>query len=74
MSENICILVADDHPLFRKGVFIRLLRNRTSGSSLSQPSGSSPDYITNILHKLHVRSRVEAAMLAARGTRGNTIE
>lgn len=45
------------------------LTNREIGDRLHLSEKTIKHYITNILEKLHVRSRVEAAMLAVRGTR-----
>ncbi len=50
----------------------RGLTNREIGEQLHLPEKTIKHYITNILQKLLVRSRVEAAMLAARGSRGDT--
>jgi len=52
----------------------RGLTNREIGEQFHLSEKTIKHYITNILQKLHVRSRVEAAMLAVRGSRGNTIE
>ena len=49
----------------------RGLTNREIGEQLHLSEKTIKHYITNILQKLHVRSRVEAAMLAARGSRGD---
>jgi len=43
------------------------LTNREIGDRLHLSEKTIKHYITNILEKLHVRSRVEAAMLAVRG-------
>jgi hypothetical protein len=51
----------------------RGLTNREIGEQLHLSEKTIKHYITNILGKLHVRSRVEAAMLAVRGSRGDTI-
>lgn len=48
----------------------RGLTNREIGEQFHLSEKTIKHYITNILQKLHVRSRVEAAMLAARGIRG----
>jgi DNA-binding NarL/FixJ family response regulator len=45
------------------------LTNREIGDRLHLSEKTIKHYITNILEKLHVRSRVEAAMLAVRGAR-----
>jgi two-component system nitrate/nitrite response regulator NarL len=45
------------------------LTNREIGERLHLSEKTIKHYITNILEKLHVRSRMEAAMLAVRGTR-----
>jgi two-component system nitrate/nitrite response regulator NarL len=45
------------------------LTNREIGDRLHLSEKTIKHYITNILEKLHVRSRMEAAMLAVRGTR-----
>jgi len=45
------------------------LTNREIGERLHLSEKTIKHYITNILEKLHVRSRVEAAMLAVRGAR-----
>ena len=50
---------------------VRGLTNREIGDSLHLSEKTIKHYITNILEKLHVRSRVEAAMLAVRGARRN---
>jgi two-component system, NarL family, nitrate/nitrite response regulator NarL len=47
------------------------LTNREIGDRLHLSEKTIKHYITNILEKLHVRSRVEAAMLAVRGARRN---
>lgn len=47
------------------------LTNREIGERLHLSEKTIKHYITNILEKLHVRSRVEAAMLAVRGARRN---
>jgi len=53
---------------------VRGLTNREIGERLHLSEKTIKHYITNILEKLHVRSRVEAAMLAVRGTRrGDTL-
>jgi len=48
---------------------VRGLTNREIGDRLHLSEKTIKHYITNILEKLHVRSRVEAAMLAVRGPR-----
>ncbi|HXE48510.1 MAG TPA: response regulator transcription factor [Ramlibacter sp.] len=48
---------------------VRGLTNREIGDRLHLSEKTIKHYITNILEKLHVRSRVEAAMLAVRGAR-----
>jgi two-component system nitrate/nitrite response regulator NarL len=48
---------------------VRGLTNREIGERLHLSEKTIKHYITNILEKLHVRSRVEAAMLAVRGPR-----
>ena len=45
------------------------LTNREIGERLHLSEKTIKHYITNILEKLHVRSRMEAAMLAVRGGR-----
>ena len=45
------------------------LTNREIGERIHLSEKTIKHYITNILEKLHVRSRVEAAMLVARGGR-----
>lgn len=50
---------------------VRGLTNREIGEHLHLSEKTIKHYITNILEKLHVRSRVEAAMLAVRGARRN---
>jgi two-component system nitrate/nitrite response regulator NarL len=50
----------------------RGLTNRAIGEQLHLSEKTIKHYVTNILEKLHVRSRVEAAMLAVRGSRGDT--
>jgi two-component system, NarL family, nitrate/nitrite response regulator NarL len=50
----------------------RGLTNRQIGEQIHLSEKTIKHYITNILQKLHVRSRVEAAMLAVRGFRGDT--
>ncbi len=50
---------------------VRGLTNREIGDHLHLSEKTIKHYITNILEKLHVRSRVEAAMLAVRGARRN---
>ena len=50
---------------------VRGLTNREIGDQLHLSEKTIKHYITNILEKLHVRSRVEAAMLAVRGARRN---
>jgi len=52
----------------------RGLTNREIGEQFHLSEKTIKHYITNILQKLHVRSRVEAAMLAVRGSRGNTMK
>lgn len=52
----------------------RGLTNREIGEQFHLSEKTIKHYITNILEKLHVRSRVEAAMLAVRGSRGGTIK
>jgi len=52
----------------------RGLTNRAIGEQLHLSEKTIKHYVTNILEKLHVRSRVEAAMLAVRGTRGDLKE
>jgi len=52
----------------------RGLTNREIGEQIHLSEKTIKHYITNILQKLHVRSRVEAAMLAVRGSRGNNIK
>jgi DNA-binding NarL/FixJ family response regulator len=47
------------------------LTNREIGDRLHLSEKTIKHYITNILEKLHVRSRVEAAMLAVRSARRN---
>jgi DNA-binding NarL/FixJ family response regulator len=47
------------------------LTNREIGERLHLSEKTIKHYITNILEKLHVRSRVEAAMLAVGGARRN---
>lgn len=47
------------------------LTNREIGERLHLSEKTIKHYITNILEKLHVRSRMEAAMLAVRGARQN---
>ena len=49
------------------------LTNREIGERLHLSEKTIKHYITNILEKLHVRSRVEAAMLAVRGARRNEV-
>lgn len=49
----------------------RGMTNRAIGEELHLSEKTIKHYVTNILEKLHVRSRVEAAMLAVRGTRGD---
>lgn len=51
----------------------RGLTNREIGEQIHLSEKTIKHYITNILQKLHVRSRVEAAMLAVRGSRGSSI-
>ena len=48
------------------------LTNREIGDRIHLSEKTIKHYITNILEKLHVRSRVEAAMIVARGGRRNT--
>jgi len=50
----------------------RGLTNREIGERLHLAEKTIKHYITNILEKLHVRSRVEAATLAVRGSLGDT--
>ena len=50
------------------------LTNREIGEQFHLSEKTIKHYITNILQKLHVRSRVEAAMLAVRGSRGDTMK
>jgi two-component system, NarL family, nitrate/nitrite response regulator NarL len=50
----------------------RGLTNREIGDQIHLSEKTVKHYMTNILEKLHVRSRVEAAMLAARGGRSDT--
>ena len=45
------------------------LTNREIGERLHLSEKTIKHYITNILEKLHVRSRMEAAMLAVRSAR-----
>jgi two-component system, NarL family, nitrate/nitrite response regulator NarL len=52
----------------------RGLTNREIGEQFHLSEKTIKHYITNILEKLHVRSRVEAAMLAVRGSRSDTIK
>lgn len=52
----------------------RGLTNREIGERFHRSEKTIMHYITNILQKLHVRSRVEAAMLAVRGSRGNIVK
>ena len=52
----------------------RGLTNRAIGEQLHLSEKTIKHYVTNILEKLHVRSRVEAAMLAVRGTRADLKE
>ena len=47
----------------------RGMTNRAIGEQLHLSEKTIKHYVTNILDKLHVRSRVEAAMLAVRGSR-----
>ena len=47
------------------------LTNREIGDRLHLSEKTIKHYITNILEKLHVRSRMEAAMLAVRGAKGD---
>lgn len=49
----------------------RGMTNRAIGEQLHLSEKTIKHYVTNILEKLHVRSRVEAAMLAVRGSRGD---
>jgi DNA-binding NarL/FixJ family response regulator len=51
----------------------RGLTNREIGEQFHLSEKTIKHYITNILEKLHVRSRVEAAMLAVRSSRGDAI-
>ena len=48
----------------------RGMTNREIGEQLHLSEKTIKHYVTNILEKLHVRSRVEAALLAVRGERG----
>ena len=50
----------------------RGMKNREIGEQLHLSEKTIKHYITNILEKLHVRSRVEAATLAVRGSLGDT--
>jgi two-component system, NarL family, nitrate/nitrite response regulator NarL len=50
----------------------RGLTNREIGEQIHLSEKTIKHYITNILEKLHVRSRVEAAMMAVRGSLGDT--
>lgn len=50
----------------------RGLTNREIGERLHLAEKTIKHYITNILEKLHVRSRVEAATMAVRGSLGDT--
>ena len=50
------------------------LTNREIGDRLHLSEKTIKHYITNILEKLHVRSRMEAAMLAVRGARREEAE
>jgi len=50
----------------------RGMTNRAIGEQLHLSEKTIKHYVTNILDKLHVRSRVEAAMLAVRGSRNDT--
>jgi len=50
----------------------RGMTNRAIGEQLHLSEKTIKHYVTNILDKLHVRSRVEAAMLSVRGSRGDT--
>jgi len=63
--------------LIRESEILKLvgrgLTNREIGEQFHLSEKTIKHYITNILQKLHVRSRVEAAMPAVRGSRGNTI-
>ncbi|OGA15358.1 MAG: DNA-binding response regulator [Betaproteobacteria bacterium RIFCSPLOWO2_12_FULL_63_13] len=52
----------------------RGMTNRAIGEQLHLSEKTIKHYVTNILEKLHVRSRVEAAMLAVRGTRNDLKE
>ena len=52
----------------------RGLTNREIGEQFHLSEKTIKHYITNILQKLHVRSRVEAAMLAVRGSRGKPVK
>jgi two-component system nitrate/nitrite response regulator NarL len=49
----------------------RGLTNREIGEQIHLSEKTIKHYITNILEKLHVRSRVEAAMMAVRGSLGD---
>jgi DNA-binding NarL/FixJ family response regulator len=51
---------------------VKGLTNREIGEQLHLSEKTIKHYITNILEKLHVRSRMEAAMLAVRGARHDT--
>jgi DNA-binding NarL/FixJ family response regulator len=51
---------------------VKGLTNREIGEHLHLSEKTIKHYITNILEKLHVRSRMEAAMLAVRGARHDT--
>ena len=48
-----------------------MLTNREIGEQLQLSEKTIKHYTTNILQKLHVRGRVEATMLAVRGSRGD---
>ena len=52
----------------------RGLTNREIGEQFHLSEKTIKHYITDILEKLYVRSRVEAAMLAVRGSRGDTFK
>jgi DNA-binding NarL/FixJ family response regulator len=51
-------------------LILRGLSNRLIGDELGLTEKTVKGYVTNIMEKLHVRNRVEAAMIAAERTSG----